>query len=354
MKNEVKTCLLMMLFFVIMSVGFVNAQNETDFKAEITQDGTGVVILEYNGNATNVVVPTTIQGIPVKEISRRAFPTWWPSIGGGLPITSIVIPEGVTKIQARTFLGDRWFGYYNALKSITLPSKLTIIEDMAFWGCDVLESINLPEGLTSIGEGAFNGCSSLRSVTIPNSIVNIGGGAFANSGLISIDWPANITEIGYFRQRTVGGLIYEGRGMFQGSKNLRTVIIPEGVITITQSAFSGCTALNNITLPSTIRTIGSSAFNGCTSLVNITIPSSIRSIEDRVFSGCTSLATVTLPSTIQSIGDRAFSGCTSLTTINIPETVTSIRFGSNTFSGCSSLSLATQATLRRMGYTGSF
>jgi len=124
------------------------------------------------------------------------------------------------------------------------------------------------------------------------------------SGLRSITWPASVTRIP--NSDTLGW------GMFSGSIYLQTVIIPEGVTEIGNDAFMGCRALTSVTLPSTIERIGS----------------------------------------------RAFSGLSALTTIVIPDTVENISFensgGWASFYGTSNLTLASQAALRRRGYTGGF
>lgn len=67
-----------------------------------------------------------------------------------------------------------------------------------------------------------------------------------------------------------------------------------------------------------------------------------------------SLTSVTLPSTIIEIGDYCFANCSALTTVTIPNIVKELKFGVNSFIGCSSLNLESQAALRKLGYTGIF
>ena len=132
-----------------------------------------------------------------------------------------------------------------------------------------------------------------------------------------------VTAIGYeaFRDRTdiVG-----------------SVVIPDSVTTIDESAFEGCSALSSINIPNGVTSIGRYAFSGCSSLTEITIPDGVTSIGDNTFSGCSSLTNIDLPATLKSIGDFAFASCSNLTEIIIPEGVTTLNAG--TFANCTNLS----------------
>ncbi len=88
-------------------------------------------------------------------------------------LKSVVIPSTVTVI------GDAAFAGCMELKTVILPSAVSEIGDGAFMQCEKLESIALSETLTTIGDMAFMGCKSLRSVVIPASIEKIGEYAFA-------------------------------------------------------------------------------------------------------------------------------------------------------------------------------
>ena len=91
----------------------------SDFEYEV-EDGK-VTITNYTGKGGDVVVPDTIDGLPV------------------------------------TAIGDNAFCYCTGLTSITLSEGCTTIGYYAFSGCTNLTSITLPDGC-SIGEGAFKGC----------------------------------------------------------------------------------------------------------------------------------------------------------------------------------------------------
>ena len=116
---------------------------------------------------------------------------------------------------------------------------------------------------------------------------------------------------------------------------LVSVVIPDSVTSIGESAFSGCKGLTSVTIGNGVTSIGSDAFAGCTRLTSVTIGNSVTSIGSDAFAGCTGLTSVTIGNSVESIGSYAFSGCTGLTSVTIPDSVTSI--GSDVFYGCTNL-----------------
>lgn len=103
-------------------------------------------------------------------------------------------------------------------------------------------------------------------------------------------------------------------GAFTVDKNLKQIIIPEGVKTIGNGAF-GMSGLTEIELPSTITSIGSDAFFDCTSLQRVVLSEGIETVSEGCFSGCSNLSEVVLPASLKTVKARAFEYCTSLTDI---------------------------------------
>ena len=125
---------------------------------------------------------------------------------------------------------------------------------------------------------------------------------------------------------------------------LETVAIPatyngKAVTTVIANASESPTSVKTVTLPDSIVTIGKNAFSGYESLESINIPSSVTSIGDMAFAGCRNLNSVTIPNGMTSIGDRAFEWCRKFTDITIPSSVTSI--GEGAFNWCTSLKSVT-------------
>ena len=126
-----------------------------------------------------------------------------------------------------------------------------------------------------------------------------------------------------------------GRGTFYNCTNLKSIILPNGLMYIKQACFEGCKSLTNISLPDSVISIEDRAFRSCSSLENITIPKSVTSIGYSAFSNCSSLTNITIPNSVTRIENDTFYNCSSLTSVTIPESVTSIRQWA--FCNCSSL-----------------
>lgn len=109
--------------------------------------------------------------------------------------------------------------------------------------------------------------------------------------------------------------------------SVESIEIPEihNGITITEiksGGFKECKSLKSIKLPNTLISIGSSAFEGCTSLNEVYVPDSVNSMSETIFKNCTSLTSVHLPETMTKIPAYTFEGCVSLTSFTISKQIT--------------------------------
>lgn len=85
-----------------------------------------------------------------------------------------------------------------------------------------------------------------------------------------------------------------------GNSSLRNVVLPEGVVEISEGAFS-FSDITEIVLPSTLITIGDSGFRS-TKLSKISLPQGLKTIGPNTFGWCESLSTLFIPSSVESIG----------------------------------------------------
>jgi len=164
--------------------------------------------------------------------------------------------------------------------------------------------------------------TSVTSVVIPNSVTSIGNSAFYGcTSLTSLTIPNSVAII--------------AGSAFANCTGLTTLTIPNGVTSIESSAFYGCTGLTSVTIPNGVTSIESSAFYGCTGLTSVTIPNSVTSIENNAFEGCTSLRSIIIPNGVIGIASYAFARCSGLESVTFPTSLTTIE--NNAFEGCTSL-----------------
>jgi len=188
-----------------------------------------------------------------------------------------------------------------------------------------------------------------------------------------------------------------GTSVFVGDKNLKRVVLSEGLEVIKDWAFEGCTSLEEITIPSTLRWLGRRAFYDCTALKVIRIPqrtyieemslstggddlrieltetkpagkegyfieanvlycltksgivlvkyfgreqavvikNGVWRIGNTAFHRNNTLRQVFIPGSVRAIGDWAFSDCKCLSSVHIDEGLTTIE--DSAFSDCSAL-----------------
>ncbi|MBN2922176.1 MAG: leucine-rich repeat protein [Lactobacillus sp.] len=64
---------------------------------------------------------------------------------------------------------------------------------------------------------------------------------------------------------------------------MSSIVIPNSVTSIGDSAFWDCTSLFSIIIPDSVTSIGSCAFSNCSSLSNIVIPASVTNMDGNPF-----------------------------------------------------------------------
>jgi hypothetical protein len=224
-------------------------------------------------------------------------------------VTDVIVEEGVTIIQVRTF------SQLNRLRSIALPQSLQELEFGALHACPSLKSIFIPRNVTCIGKHAFCGCLALVEVIFEegSKLKTIHAEALCGCrSLKSIRIPKSVTTLGL--------------RVFLQCKNLQSVIFEEGsqLQVIPENCFFDCIKLKSMIIPDSVTTIQEKAFGRCFDLTFIffTPQSKLQHIDEEVFHNCPILRFINIPTTIISIHHTAFDLCDALP-INVTSTSTS-------------------------------
>src|ERR1035437_9663121 len=139
---------------------------------QYTTSNGAITITSYTGYGGSVIIPSQINGLPVKSIGSGAF-------------ASCAIVHDVTIPSSVTSIGNNAFQNCSNLYTVTFGSNITSIGNYAFASCTHLGSATLPNGVTSIGNYAFYSCNYMTKATLPDGITSIGSHAFTNCAYLS-------------------------------------------------------------------------------------------------------------------------------------------------------------------------
>ncbi|MBQ7131959.1 MAG: leucine-rich repeat domain-containing protein [Oscillospiraceae bacterium] len=155
---------------------------------EYTISDSKVFITGYKGEATEVSIPSEIEGMQVASVLSSAF-------FADEDLYAVIIPEGVTSVKDDAFygctslefvqlptslvsLGESVFANCTSLESLVLPNRITEIPNRCFYGCSVLNSVTMGSSVTKIGDYAFASCNAIYGMTLSSSVESIGEFAF--------------------------------------------------------------------------------------------------------------------------------------------------------------------------------
>lgn len=240
-------------------------------------------------------------------------------------LISVQLPETLEKIEP--------YAFYNcySLQSITLPNSLKSIGFEAFRSCRSIKELNISKGVREISDNFILDTVNLEKitvdsenayftaennvlynkdktrliavapkqteVTIPKTVSKISDLAFALSSIKSIFIPNTITDLGagtfyksdlekitFQKQAQIKSIIkfstYYGDdsaeyyGTFEQCKNLKKLIIPDSVETLSDMTIEGCKALEYLYIGKNVQYTGFFSNNGfcdCKSLNKIKV-----------------------------------------------------------------------------------
>lgn len=190
----------------------------------------------------------------------------------GVGVTDVTLPDTIQTISPLAFYGC------DTLKRITLPDGMHILQSSLFAECTALEEVVMPSNLGIIGFNAFHGCSSLRKLDMPTNVWRVGARAFSGCAMLKgliIPSGANLEKV----------LDDEGRELFAGCKEIRSLVLPETIKKIGDGMFRGCSFLVGVMLPESVKSIGCEAFVECPKMKCLVVPPGVTNIDCYAFTG---------------------------------------------------------------------
>lgn len=186
----------------------------------------------------NLVIPDSVNGVPVKQIGSHAFD--------------------------RAYKSELYSGCDFISLNLTAANHLESILEYAFSNLKINQSLILPESIISIGNYAFSNCQFTGQLVLPSKLEKIGDSAFRLSN---------------------EAVSFTGK-----------LVIPASVTTIQQVAFSGQQGITSVNFEgNNITALPNSVFRYCSGLTGvIRLPESIQHIGDNTF-GATNISTIYLP-----------------------------------------------------------
>jgi len=202
---------------------------------------------------------------------------------------------------------------YDSGKGGYLPKYTYIdgnIASQAYYASDNEEDFIIPSSAKKIGRFSF-ARSSVKTIVIPEGVETISYGAFYHcDNLESVSIPSTVKTIeAYAFENTPFKAKYSS-----DTSSDKFYIVGDGIL-LGYSATE-----KNVVIPEGVKTISAGCFEDNSTIESVLLPSSLKCIDSDAFRNCKSLSLVTGGANVEKIADRAFMNCP-VSSYNIPASV---------------------------------
>ena len=191
----------------------------------------------------------------------------------------------VTELEERAFYENTEITSFDELQFFT---GLQSIGQYAFGSTSHLTSIIIPQNVTKIAQDAFVNCCDLTSIVVAegNSVYESPNGCnaviFKEEKSLVVGCKTTVIPDGV---ELIGGYA------FYGQKDIKSLILPASVKNIDSYSFGAC-GFETIEIPSTVEGIYTMAFSSCKNLTTVILPETTPLMTGLVFTGCNALQKV--------------------------------------------------------------
>ena len=191
---------------------------------------------EAFGTAVDVIIPRTIGGVPVENISYNAF-------------------ENTRDYVHSDMETNQKEGDWVPMRCVILPETLKSIEDSAFTNCHDLETVICYAPLETTNKGLFSECQGLKKVVFVNGVLHMDNYLFNFCKNLETVWCKNqVDRIGIqtFGVTPMERLCVNAKNIdmsaFAGMESLKEIHIRGGVEHISLGAFAMLPSIETICL----------------------------------------------------------------------------------------------------------
>ena len=218
-------------------------------RCEILNDtAVKVTFCDYHSVPNSLVIPDEVTnpetGLSyfITQIGYKAFAGIGPASGHDYLVGSLTLPSRLVSIDEMAF-----YNCHQTSGSLVIPYGVVSIGNNAFSGCGFEGDLYIGNCIDSIGRGAFGGLSNIETLTIGENVRSIGATAFAWGGFREVRYNSKNVEIPYAME--YDGLFYEG--------DVERLIIGDQVQIIPAIAFWGMKHLTDtVVIPNSVERIG--------------------------------------------------------------------------------------------------
>lgn len=310
MKTVIKNTLLA-LFVCMMSAGNVSAQNWVVIELSGSINDFAEIVKEQYGEHPDSLLSHGFDASYVKFTGQDYRHDDWLDYTVSMVMARFFKKTKVmdfSEIAPNAYESDPANGYYFYYDQVQMgyngPDAF-VDKLMEFPALDSLQKIILPTSLVYTN-ATVNGSKNIKEVVLPEGMKGLASGMFSSMRkLETVNIPSQVKKIPY--------------SCFSGCESLQHIDLPEGIETVEQAGFGYCSSLKSVGNTKLVRQWGDDAFARCYALESIELCDTLSVIPYGMFEKCENLKEITLPKTLKKISDSAFDHCTSLKSFTLPE-----------------------------------
>lgn len=267
---------------VIGNSAFYQCSGLKNVKLPESLDKIGVAAFAHCEGLTSLVIPASLKKVEgqtfsycsnlvavtisdgVKEIDNKAF-------ANCIKLRDINIPSSVEYVDSDIFENSnniKYNAYDNAyyignhlnkyvylvkakdrsISTCMISEQTKFIGNNAFENCLNLVEIMIPDSVLIINDKAFNGCGELRKISMGKNIQIVGTAVFDNCDNKLFEKEDNVIYVANWAVKPI-------------ATGITSVSLRIGTRGVARRAFSGCEKLKSIAIPNSVVTIGYGAFS---------------------------------------------------------------------------------------------